>query len=165
MLRLLRRTYARTAGTRVEPPTRITPSRVVDAPEAPPFGAPWGARPLPSGTPASFSARRLDGPVRSISGRITSSSCARVTVRVLPPKLTSTQSRLVSASFAALAESIASRTRRGVRSVCRPASSDSASARSKSSPPSAESPPTAFTSNTPSTSFRIEMSNVPPPRS
>ena len=28
-----------------------------------------------------------------------------------------------------------------------------------------ESPPVAFTSNTPSTSFRIEMSNVPPPRS
>ena len=36
---------------------------------------------------------------------------------------------------------------------------------SKSSPPSAESPLVASTSNTPRDSFRIEMSNVPPPRS
>ena len=45
------RTYARTAGTRVEPPTRMTPSR-----------------PFPSGTPASFKARRLAGPVRGTNG-------------------------------------------------------------------------------------------------
>jgi len=36
---------------------------------------------------------------------------------------------------------------------------------SKSSPPSAASPLVAITSNTPFESFRIEMSNVPPPRS
>ena len=41
----------------------------------------------------------------------------------------------------------------------------SASARSKSSPPSAESPPVAFTWKTPSWSWRMEMSKVPPPRS
>ena len=41
----------------------------------------------------------------------------------------------------------------------------SASARSKSSPPSAVSPAVDFTSKMPSDSLRMEISKVPPPRS
>ncbi len=59
-------TNRRTAGTRVLPPTRMTPSS--------------SSRPMP----ASFSARRQASPVRWMSGAIHASISPRVTVNVRP---------------------------------------------------------------------------------
>ena len=149
-------TSRRTIGMRVAPPTRITPESCF------------------ASRPASRSARRAGCSQRSRTGLTTSSSSARVSSpRQISPDVrsiaTSVVLSLVSASFASRAASSTRRVR--VRSpaassgkpICR--NRCAASVRSKSSPPRAESPPVDFTSNTPPSNFRIDMSNVPPPRS
>ncbi|CFP64538.1 Uncharacterised protein [Bordetella pertussis] len=72
----------------------------------------------------------------------------------------------VSASRAArAATSNARRSATGNAATSSPAQAWATMALSKSSPPSAVSPPVAITSNTPWVRRRMEISNVPPPRS
>ena len=145
-------TKRRTAGTRVEPPTRITPSssaarhaRVLE--RAPARPRPVRCDAAARSTPRSSRARDASAVAARARAR---ASCASV-----------------SASFACArrGEHLGDQRRGGRALRPAPASTRWAMARSKSSPPSAESPPVDFTSKTPSTSLRMEMSKVPPPRS
>ena len=146
-------TMRRTMGMRVAPPTMTTPLTSSAA------------------RLASRSARRALDSVRATSGRARASKCSRVSASdsVRPPDS-------VAASSACCASVRASRAWRAATSKARWSSgrrseslrsftAHATMAASKSSPPSAVSPPVAMTSNTPLDRRRMEMSNVPPPRS
>ncbi len=152
-----------TSGMRVCPPTSSTSSM------------------SETSSSASSSTCRHGSRVRSISRLVSSSSFRRLSVAVKCsgcPLLAAMNGRLISVSndqlssclafsAASLSRCVASFSDR--RSM--PFSARNCSAHqltmvlSKSSPPKKVSPAVASTSNTPSRSSRMEMSNVPPPRS
>ena len=156
-------TASTTAGMRVMPPTRMTSSMSAGL------------------SPASFIAARTGPLVFSTRSLTRSSSLARVSVttRCLGPVASAVMyGRLISVDAVVdssiLAFSAASLRRcRACWSLARSmpwsflnsASSQSMTRWSKSSPPRCVSPLVALTSKTPSPSSRMEMSNVPPPRS
>ena len=146
-------TYARTQGTRVAPPTRMTPSSSA------------GLR------PASLSARRHATPVRSSSGRderlearARDRDCASCAGHLGVDRVVRRERVL---GLARLVEHEAHELRRLPRLVEAELREELVRrcARSMSSPPSALSPPVDLTWKTPSSSRRIVTSNVPPPRS
>ena len=145
-------TSRRTSGTRVEPPTRTTSSIC-------------GAS-----RPASASAWRQGPSVRSTIGRISASNsgardelavrAAREDRRGFRRRRCSDSSHFASMTALRTACTASGPARRRDRRARRASSS-----RSMSSPPRCVSPLVASTWNTPSSTRRIEMSNVPPPKS
>ena len=146
-------TSRRTRGMRVLPPTRTTALRSAG------FSF------------ASLSAMRQWPRVRSMMRRATCSNSARVTVltKLSAPRrkgiCTATSSCDESACLASMAASCSRARASGLHSPPACAANQPARARSMSSPPSAVSPCVASTWKMPSFISRMEMSNVPPPRS
>jgi hypothetical protein len=145
-------TYARTAGTRVAPPTRMTPSSSSAL------------------SPASLSARRQATPVRSRSGAISSSKRARVTVTRFCPGDLGLDRRLRRErvlGLAGLVEHEAHELRRLARLSSKPSAREELVRDRAVHVVAAEGAVAAGrrTWKTPSSSTRTVTSNVPPPRS
>ena len=141
-------TAERTSGMRVAPPTSSTLSMA------------------PASRLASRSTRRQAVIARRSSGAASSANCAALKLPRQPFQLSSATSASLSASRARLAiSSRAGQSCAATSAAPLRATSQSATNRSKSSPPRAVSPPVASTSNTPLRRLSSETSKVPPPRS